>query len=1359
MGNLILFFIFLTFIFPILLYVPEWNLATSGIELPGGTTSKEYLVVERDMYQLNTKLYKKIVVSGSNIVITHRFVATYDTSHIESGDVDFDNIESSYKERLSTPVICPKGKYHMYDIVRKEYIIPNDFEEKGDWELKCFMQVEKYFLVLYKMNGEYNFYATTSDVYNLTRINDFFGEELYDFILRNEPNDQEPFPMASIIKLNNNLVLKGSKLYNSQGINITDEGTKIITDAKKYSQVVFQNYSQNFYFFTYNNVSDFTCGYTSQYANSSNYHNVTKYTFVKYSESPLIFEGNVEILEMNFSLYNKYAFYKIYNKDKNITYTGVIDVTLNKVIFNTKEQIQSFSAFFNNSMLAIVNNKAYRICGIKNAAGTDCLDSCEATNPKTVLDLENGNTCSSSTGCSNGKIMLIPSEACTSNCDLYKFIKNNTHCGGCKYFYENKIYKFNDNTVSECLESIPVGAEESDKDFHLLQCKSGYIFNGTTCETHCFGTCLTCSDYSTDEQNQKCLSCGSGYSLINGNCIPLSNCLSQTQEKCAACNSQSNLNKLCVSCNPGYLKANYTIVYSEFLDCFKEGDPLFINFYHDENVDQYRPCYKTCKRCLKPGNRTAQNCLECKYDLMLKPWDNPYNNCVAYSEYYYRNSFDQIKNLDIFQCPEEAKYVVKGKNFCIDDCKKNSDYKFLYNGNCVQNCPFDNILNSNNYVCKVNPNKCILGRNAIYLKNNNLDFIETLVKTYSSEFNYTDNFISLYENSENTNYTIIIYKNSECIKELGLTMPYIIFNECYKKVQQAYGINENLIVSLASKVENDKPITKTALYHPKSGLKLDAENICKNDTITIWGNLQSFFDKSDDLKYNLLKQGINIFDQDSDFFTDICYDFDNPLKKDITLNDRVKLVFNDVTLCDEGSDNKGINYENMSVKCDCSFNDLANNEIIKDNVFLSNSIGEIFDLISSSNIYVFKCTKYIFKYFTRSIGSFLCLVAIASHIGLTLLYFLHGKIKLKIYIFSITNSYLLYLKKHGKNNDKEKHEPSKRGSKRKEKKSLKSNLTSINEMKSFNALRQTRSNIELNIRKKSALPIIIHKNIKKNTQRNDKKNNEKEIKIEVKKRKSKMHIEKNDNFISQDLFPKNKMTEFFQEFMETSPDDMEYDDAIVLDKRKFSEHLKENLKDNQIIANTFIAENPLKPRSIKIILFMLNLLLYFVVDALFINEEVVEEIFHADEEKENFFSYLPRSIDEIFYAALVSIVIGIVEDFFFVEEKKIRGIFKREKDNQVILKKDMLELMKDIQKRYFALVIIVSIVIVLSFYYLLCFNYAFPYTQMEWIKSSVTIVIFMQIISILRCVASSGLRFMSFKFESEKLYKYGKLLL
>ena len=142
--------------------------------------------------------------------------------------------------------------------------------------------------------------------------------------------------------------------------------------------------------------------------------------------------------------------------------------------------------------------------------------------------------------------------------------------------------------------------------------------------------------------------------------------------------------------------------------------------------------------------------------------------------------------------------------------------------------------------------------------------------------------------------------------------------------------------------------------------------------------------------------------------------------------------------------------------------------------------------------------------------------------------------------------------------------------------------------------------------------------------------------------------------------------------------------------------------------------------------------------------------------KKIFFSYLPRSIDEIFYSTLVSIVIGIIEDFFFIDEKKIKGIFKREKDEHVILRKKTSEFLKEVQTRYLAFTIIVSIILFMSFYYLLCFNYAYPYTQIEWIKSSITIVILMQILSVLKCIIDSGIRFLSFKLKSEKLYKIGK---
>ena len=142
---------------------------------------------------------------------------------------------------------------------------------------------------------------------------------------------------------------------------------------------------------------------------------------------------------------------------------------------------------------------------------------------------------------------------------------------------------------------------------------------------------------------------------------------------------------------------NYTTVYKEFLNCISENDPKFRNFYYNSTLDEYRPCYKTCKRCLKAGNAAEQNCLECESGYMLRPGDNPYNNCVVYSEFYYMSAYNQFKSLDIYQCPEEAKYYIKGKKSCIDDCKKDSKYQYLYNGNCIEQCP-SWTTNNNSYI-------------------------------------------------------------------------------------------------------------------------------------------------------------------------------------------------------------------------------------------------------------------------------------------------------------------------------------------------------------------------------------------------------------------------------------------------------------------------------------------------------------------------------------------------------------------------------------------------------------------------------------------------------------------------------------
>ena len=104
----------------------------------------------------------------------------------------------------------------------------------------------------------------------------------------------------------------------------------------------------------------------------------------------------------------------------------------------------------------------------------------------------------------------------------------------------------------------------------------------------------------------------------------------------------------------------------------------------------------------------------------------------------------------------------------------------------------------------------------------------------------------------------------------------------------------------------------------------------------------------------------------------------------------------------------------MTATCDCKFNDIANNNLIKDNEMLSNAFGEVLDLINSSNIQVFKCMKNIFTHFSRSIGAWISLVSIGVHIWMTLAFFLLSSTKVNQYLFSLSFNYLSFLKNSNK---------------------------------------------------------------------------------------------------------------------------------------------------------------------------------------------------------------------------------------------------------------------------------------------------------------------------------------------------------
>ena len=170
--------------------------------------------------------------------------------------------------------------------------------------------------------------------------------------------------------------------------------------------------------------------------------------------------------------------------------------------------------------------------------------------------------------------------------------------------------------------------------------------------------------------------------------------------------------------------------------------------------------------------------------------------------------------------------------------------------------------------------------------NDTIKVIEILAITYSKEFNYTDNHISYYSNE---NLTVVLYKKPDIISNSGLKIPDIDFGDCYEKVKNAYNITGNLLVAIADKKVKNNPSTFYLFFHPITGRKLEVEEICKNDTIQIKENLLSMLDETSEsyeLQTYLTQQGINIFDINDPYYKDICYDFDNPKKRDMALKDR-----------------------------------------------------------------------------------------------------------------------------------------------------------------------------------------------------------------------------------------------------------------------------------------------------------------------------------------------------------------------------------------------------------------------------------------------------------------------------------------
>ena len=82
-----------------------------------------------------------------------------------------------------------------------------------------------------------------------------------------------------------------------------------------------------------------------------------------------------------------------------------------------------------------------------------------------------------------------------------------------------------------------------------------------------------------------------------------------------------------------------------------------------------------------------------------------------------------------------------------------------------------------------------------------------------------------------------------------------------------------------------------------------------------------------------------------------------------------------------------------------------------------------------------------------------------------------------------------------------------------------------------------------------------------------------------------------------------------------------------------------------------------------------------------------------------------------------------------------------------------MRIAKNIKKRYNAFIIISYILNIFILYYVFCFNNIYIHSKIEWIKSSIFIIVIMQLLPILICLLETIIRFIGIKAKSEKIFK------
>ena len=511
-----------------------------------------------------------------------------------------------------------------------------------------------------------------------------------------------------------------------------------------------------------------------------------------------------------------------------------------------------------------------------------------------------------------------------NGCDLKYKLKEDKTCE--EKILHCKNYDTNYEFCVECIEDYYLLNDDKsnchneviDQEKHFTEDGGKTYLN---CET-VIDNCIKC------ENRNYCTLCKNGYLLMNEN--------KECSIKIPHCKTFDSNYEYCEECDEGYyiLNEDKTICHS------KEDEPIDEEQYFTEDEGKkYINCGEAIENCLKCVGRNS--CTQCINTHKLeqngaicspkipncKRFDANYEYCEECDDDYYLINNDNTHchnnpiNNEYFTEDDGKKYI--SCNEAIPNCLKCTDRNHCITckeGYIIEN---DNsvctLINDPSIQCKVNINN-IDDKNINYLQE---DSINQLIEEYI--INYNNNNKGLVEHYINTiyNYSITIFKNSDCTKGL-LSMGdyYINTIKILSLYQNGYFIN--CFISYQYK--------NMIYFYKDNGDKIDINNECPQ-CMDIKYNIKNNYTNellnyySPLLMEKIKEKSIDVLSEENEIINDNC----NPLDYggiNIPINIRENIFYKNENMqgiyCTDPDCNIEIQkIEEFTADCECKIkNDL-----------------------------------------------------------------------------------------------------------------------------------------------------------------------------------------------------------------------------------------------------------------------------------------------------------------------------------------------------------------------------------------------------------------------------------------------------